>query len=134
MPAEITLFTDDGQWAAVVTSWRANCVLYHDLGLLVRVFRLGGPPTWGSEGGPWSKYGPLSGPWKAKGPWGAWGPWRSDGPWAIHKSGGPWGAALPRSWIETDIKSITIEAHYVGRQHGVEVIRHASGSEVSFLR
>src|SRR5712691_1641597 len=111
MPREVTLFTDDGRWAAVVTAWAAHYIVYHDIGVRVRVYRMGVPDTWGSESGPWAKFGWLGGPWKAAGPWGAWGPWRlePDGPWQFHDKGsGPWGGVLSWSWVETPARSIAI--------------------------
>lgn len=134
MPREITLFTDDGLWAAVVTAWRASWVIYHDIGVRARVYRLGVPPTWGSELGPWAKLPGLSGPWKAKGPWGAWGPFRVDGPWAHKGEGGPWGFFLPRSWIETRADEIVIDARFRGRALKPEVARTARSRDASFLR
>jgi hypothetical protein len=143
MPREVTLFTDDGQWAVVVTSWQVHLVLYHDIGIRVRVYRLGVPGTWGSELGPWAHRGPwfVRGPWKARGPWGgAWGPWRADGPWARgpwkpHErfDAGPWGGELTRSWIETPAESIGIRARFLGPRGG-EVIREVSRDDASFLR
>lgn len=137
MPREVTLFTDDGHWAAVVTAWAAHYLVYHDLGVRVRVYRMGVPPTWGSGDGPWSNYGWLGGPWKSRGPWGAWGPWRlePDGPWQFHHYGsGPWGGVLPWSWVETRVRSIAIEAHYRALEGPGEVTRRRTAGNVSFLR
>lgn len=149
MPREITLFTDDGQWAAVATAWDARYLIYRSLGVRVRVYRLSVPDTWGSARGPWGRLGPwLRGPWAASGPWGAAGPWRADGPWggrgpwsrgpwherAGAASGGPWGMIVPRSWVETPADSVEIRTRYLGPGGRGEMVREMRDQRVAFLR
>lgn len=140
MPRQVTLFTDDGQWAAIVTAWAAHYVVYHDLGVWVRVYRMGRPHTRGSEHGPWSRLGWLGGPWDRgpwnRGPWDTRGPWhfKLDGPWQFRQGSGPWRAALPWPWVETRAQSIAIETRYRGAKGRGELTRRLTAAHVSFLR
>jgi hypothetical protein len=113
VPREVTLFTDDGHWAAVAQAWHGRILFFQSTGVRVSVFRVNVADA------------PHRGPWSTL---------RISGPWVQEPTlRGPWEAIGKPDWVPTPATSIEIECRFLGRGGEGEVVQERRSERVPEL-